>query len=124
MQFISGYQKYDGQLITYNRNSDNTKASSSFTGNGGIGISMNIVDSVKSTLENSITVRFISKANPFKIHGTYQHAQSNVTLSESKKYTFSSTGLGGVLSFDSSVKSKYDGMRGVTLDYNYPDELY
>lgn len=68
---ISGYQKYDGNTITYNSSSSNTKISSSFTGNGGIGISMNIVDSVSSSLENSMTVIFICGNTNFQVYGTY-----------------------------------------------------
>ncbi len=121
---ISGYQKWDGNYVNYDKNSDNTKISSSFTGKGGIGISMNIVDSVTSSLENSMTVVFISGADPFKISGTYQHAQSNVTLSESKNYTFSDKGYGNVLDFASSVKSKYDQMQGIELSYSFGEELF
>ena len=121
---ISGYQKWDGNVINYNSGSDNTKISSSFTGKGGIGISMNIVDDVSSTLENSMTVYFLCGASTFKIAGTYQHATSTVTLAQSQNYSFSSSGLGEVLDFASSVESKYDNMRGVKLTYNYADELY
>lgn len=121
---ISGYQKWDGNIINYNSGSDNTKISSSFTGRGGIGISMNIVDDVSSTLENSMTVYFLCGASTFTIAGTYQHATSTVTLAQSKNYSFSSSGLGEVLDFASSVESKYDNMRGVKLTYNYADELY
>lgn len=49
------------------------------------------------------------------IYGSYQHAKHSTTLNESKKYTLSSSGLGQVLNFDSSVKDKYDGMGGVNL---------
>lgn len=121
---ISGYQKWDGQYVNYDKSSANTKVSSSFTGNGGLGISMNIVDGVTSSLENSMTVYFLSGADPFNIYGTYQHAQSDVSLSESQNYSFSSSGLGNVLNFASSVKSKYDAMQGVYLSYHFADELY
>ncbi len=120
---ISGYQKWDGNIINYNVNNNNTKRSASFTGNGGVGISMNIVDDVKSTLENSLTVTFVSEADPFKIWGTYQHAQSDVTLAQSQNYSFGSSGLGNVLNFNSSIKSKYDGMQGVYLDYYFGEHL-
>lgn len=49
------------------------------------------------------------------IYGTYQHAVSSVTLNQSKDYTISSSGLGSVLDFSSSVKDKYDRMTGVDL---------
>ncbi len=106
---ISGYQKWDGNTISYNSNSQNTKKSNT----GGVGISMNIVDDVRSSLVNSLTVTFYNTANPFRAYGTYQHAVQNVTLAQSQDYSFSRNGLGGVLNFSSSVKSKYDAMQGV-----------
>lgn len=122
---ISGYQKWDGNYINYSANSDNTKISTVFDGNGGIGISMNIKDDVTTSLENSLSVTFASGSNPFKIYGTYQHAQSSVTLSESQNYSFSSAGLGKVLAFNSSsIESKYDRMSGVYLSYEVGEELY
>ena len=121
---ISGYQKWDGNYVYYDTHSANTKKSSSFTGKGGVGISMNIVDGVTSSLENSMTVQFISGSSPFKIFGTYQHATSNLTLADSQNYSFSSLGLGEVLNFASSVKSKYDNMKGVKLEYIYAEEIY
>ena len=49
------------------------------------------------------------------VYGSYQHAKSSSTLAESQKYTISSSGYGGVFTFDSSVKDKYDAMGGVDL---------
>lgn len=50
-----------------------------------------------------------------KVYGSYQHAQKNITLANSKKYTISAYGYGNVLDFDSSVKDSYDAMGGVDL---------
>ena len=50
------------------------------------------------------------------MYGTYQHARnSNAnTLAISKSYSFSSSGLGGVLYFSNSTyRNYYDGMTGV-----------
>lgn len=117
---ISGYQKWDGNIINYNSSSENTKIVSSglSQGQGGVGISMNIVDSVNSSLQNSITVTFISGANPFTAYGSYQHAQSNVTLAQSKDYSINSSGLGGVINFSSSVRGRYDAMQGVNRTWS------
>lgn len=49
------------------------------------------------------------------IYGSYQHASSTTTLAQSKKYTISYLGYGGVIKFDDSVKNKYDAMTGVDL---------
>lgn len=121
---ITGYQKADNTMINYDVDSENTKISSSFTGHGGIGISMNILDAVQNSLENSMTVYFLTGSNPFELYGTYQHAAQSTTLKESQDYTFDSTGYGGVLKFSNSVKNKYDQMQGVYVSYESFEELY
>lgn len=109
---ISGYQKADGEIINYSSNGTNIKKDK----NGGVGISMNIVDSVSSSLVNSLTVSFYTYDDPFLGYGTYQHATSDVTLSQSQNYTFSTSGYGNVLNFASSVRGYYDNMKGVELE--------
>lgn len=122
---ITGYQKADNTMINYDGDSENTKISSSFTnGRGGIGISMNILDAVQNSLENSMTVYFLTGANPFELYGTYQHAAQSTTLAESQDYTFDASGYGGVLKFSNSVKGKYDQMQGVHVSYESFEELY
>lgn len=121
---ITGYQKADNTTINYDGDSDNTKISSSFTGHGGIGISMNILDAVQSSLENSMTVYFLTGSNPFDLYGTYQHAAQSTTLAESQDYTFDASGYGGVLNFSNSVKNKYDQMQGVHVSYESMEEIY
>ncbi len=49
------------------------------------------------------------------VFASYQHATSNISLANSKKYTISSSGFGGVFSFNNSVKNYYDGMGGVKI---------
>lgn len=50
-----------------------------------------------------------------EINASYQHAKENVSLSDSKKYTISSSGYGGVFLFASDVKNKYSNNRGVSI---------
>ena len=76
---------------------------------------MNIVDSVSSSLSNSMSVTIINNSTTYTAYGTYQHATSDVTLSQSKNYSISSSGLGGVLAFANSVIGYYDGMQGVDI---------
>ena len=123
---ISGYMEYnDGQIVNYSSGSKNIKKSTGlFSGQGGVGISMNIPDTTYKNLKNSMMVKFLSGASPFKVYGTYQHAKSSVSLSESQNYSFSSQGLGGVLKFNKdSIKNKYDGMTGVRVVYHEGDEF-
>lgn len=54
--------------------------SSSFTNRGGIGISMNIFRTIQSSLENSMTVYFLTGSNLFDLYGTYQHVAQSTAL--------------------------------------------
>lgn len=81
---------------------------------------MNIVDDVSTSLSNSMAITLLTGALPFTVYGTYQHATSDLTLSQSQNYTFSSSGLGSVLKFANSVSSKYDGMKGVSATCALP----
>ncbi len=77
----------------------------------GIGISMNLVDS-GSDYGLALTIHSSNNAGTY--YGTYQHATRDVSLANSKSYTFSSSGLGGVLKFDSNtIAGYYDNMQGV-----------
>ncbi len=116
----------NGQMVTYSGKSDNVKISNILTGAyGGVGISMNIPDSANSSLSSSMTVKLLTGADNITVYGTYQHAKSSVSLSDSKSYSFDPSGLGGVVKFNSSsISNKYDGMSGVHLTYKYGDEVY
>ncbi len=51
-----------------------------------------------------------------RIYASYQHACSNkATLADAMNYTLSGSGFGGVILFDTSIESKFDGMGGVYL---------
>jgi hypothetical protein len=121
---FSAWQNYDGKTISYNRDSNHINQRSGFgQGNGGVGISINIPNNVTSSLSSTMIVRFSCGTDPFKIYGTYQHATSSISLSDSKSYNFSSSGLGNVVDFSSqSKRSKYDGMDGVFLSYRSGEE--
>ena len=106
---VSAYQQADGQTVTYSMGGSNFKST-----NQGCGISMNIVDSVSGSLSNSMSVTVINNSSIYTAYGTYQHAQSNVTLDQKKNYSINANGLGGVLDFASSVRGNYDGMQGVS----------
>ena len=49
-----------------------------------------------------------------KVHASYQHAKKTISLANSRKYSYSSSGYGGVFRFDSSVSGYYDAMGGVS----------
>lgn len=82
----------------------------------GIGLSQNLVNG-NYVYENTMEVQ-ISCTGQVYIYGTYQHAQSDLSLNDSKSYTISSAGLGGVLLFSTStISNKYDGMQGVNISF-------
>lgn len=49
------------------------------------------------------------------IKASYQHAKKNISYANSKKYSFSKSGIGGVFSFNTGIQSYYDCMNGVEL---------
>lgn len=50
------------------------------------------------------------------VYGSYQHATSSVTLSQSKNYSFHINGYGNVFLFNTAkAKDAYDGMGGVSM---------
>lgn len=114
-----GVQYYNNSFVSYSYGGDNSKTTSS-----GVGISMNIVDDTSSFLENDLyQYMAFTKLTTFNIFGTYQHATVATTLSESKSYSFSNSGLGKVLYYsNSSIRNKYDGMTGI--NYSFVPAIY
>lgn len=49
------------------------------------------------------------------IKASYQHAKKAISNANSKKYSFSKTGIGGVFNFETGIQSYYDCMAGVEL---------
>lgn len=116
---IYGYQNYDAgnqyMTLTYANGNANIK-----TASNGVGISMNLADDATGPHTLSlITYGTVPSLGTVNFYHTYQHAQSNVSLANSKDYTFSASGLGGVLLFNSSsIQNKYDAMTGLSFTYN------
>ena len=75
---------------------------------------MNLVDGA-SYFETDISANVISTSQNAVAYGTYQHAVTDVSLSQSQSYTISHNGLGDVVNFASSVYNLYDGMAGVSI---------
>lgn len=49
------------------------------------------------------------------VYGSYQHATRTISLANSRNYSISSNGLGGVFSFNDGYNSYYDAMGGVDI---------
>lgn len=112
---LDAYQDADSNtgITRYTLNGTNTKKTSK-----GVGVSMNIHDSVKSRLELFLQIES-EQYFGYDFFATYQHAKnSNATLAISQSYTFGPSGLGGVLVFgNSTYRSYYDDMQGIKYHY-------
>lgn len=102
-----GYQKYNGNTISYSYNGTNMK-----TASNGVSISQDIVDSVSSSLSNELWVHGSFTGSAHQITASYQHAVKNIDLATSKNFTFSTDGMGRVFKWNTSY-SNWDNMQGV-----------
>lgn len=103
----SGYQN-----ITYSYNGSNINKKSN-----GVGISQNLLDNSDAyDITNRLVLDGNTTSNTLGVYGSYQHANQEVTLAQSKNYNFGN-GLGGVFVFNSGIGSKYDAMQGVSYVY-------
>lgn len=126
-------RSYDITAITFSKSINNISASlsSSIASNEkvkkdsyGAGISAKLTSgsiSADSTIELTVSGSYSDMTvwQNVRICGTYQHAQSTVTLNNSTDYSFSkgSGGVGNVLNFNSTtIKDKYDQMQGVCFN--------
>lgn len=120
---IWGQLRYstDGSLYTV-QNYDTSSSGYKAPGGGGFGISMKLPSStaIKSIQSQVSATGTYTNMTTYGAYGSYQHATSNVSETSSKLYTISSTGMGKVFKFNSSVSSKYDNTQGVsTGGYNF-----
>lgn len=76
----------------------------------GFGVSVKLPTDTGISVEQKYAV---SKGGT--IYASYQHAQSNISLTNSKLYTISSSGYGGVFNFYGSASGVYDQMGGVNI---------
>lgn len=108
---IYGCQESDADTTFYYTNSNNLKKTSK-----GLGLSMNLHNNASSSLGMELYI-YSPNALGNNVYGTYQHARhSNATLAISKSYSFSSSGLGGVVYFSNSTyRSYYDEMQEVSV---------
>ncbi len=93
---------------------DNNKTSSNnyVIKSNGFGVSIKL----PSSGSNIKIIQSYSLSGNGTIYASYQHAKSNITLTNSQKYSISNSGLGNVFLFDSSISSIYDGMKGVSIE--------
>lgn len=121
--YRSAYQEYDGNIINYSETGDKwNEVKDNIIFGKGMGISQNLVDAATTSLENSMTyrVKAVQATLPFNVRGAYAHAIVDTPLSQSKKYTLGSGGIGNLIIFNSSVASHYESSSadGIQMAYN------
>ncbi len=116
---VYGYQLYttsSGQNLknTYNSSSLGVKLSGAGSDGvaGGVEISMQLPSGNLSVLQQQLFVEGSDSSN-LLVRGAYEHATSTISLADSKNYSFSRSGQGGVFAFNGSIGNKYDNMIGV-----------
>ncbi len=82
------------------------------TSSNGFGISFKIPDTGTNLVISQV---FKVKSGGY-VRASYQHAMSSISLSNSKNYTISSTGYGGVFKFSGVAADIYDRMSGVEIN--------
>lgn len=107
-----GEQLASNGTVEYGYKGGNSK----YTSNG-VGISMNILDNCSWNQSQKTVQGYFTGETDFYYYTTYQHATQTTNLTESKSYSFSSSGLGGVLYYsNSTIRNKYDKMQGIYLN--------
>ena len=109
---LYGQQQTNGNsgVIEYYPGNGNFK-----TGTNAVGLSQNLVDSATKIQSKMVLVGTCTTGGT--VNASYQHAQANITLATSKKYNFSTSGMGGVFGFYDGVGSYYDNTAGIELNY-------
>lgn len=98
--------------ITYAEGASETSYSSEIVQfNNGFGVSVKL----PSSGSKMKVCQYFRVTKGGTVYGSYQHATSSISLANSKKYSISRSGYGGVFLFNDSVKSYYDAMGGVSI---------
>ena len=72
--------------------------------------------SVALTLGNSLVIsQTYTVSTGGHVYASYQHAKSVISLANSKNYTISRSGYGGVFNFSGTAANVYDQMQGVDI---------
>lgn len=120
IEMITGYLKHNGSIVqNYSRGNSNIRILST-----GVGLSMPL-PSGGTSMSHGLTVILVSGDNPYRAYGGFQHAQSSVTLADSKVYNLQVTGTPpndrtNIIKFtNTTTAGKYDNMQSVncTVDW-------
>lgn len=99
------------ETIDYNSSSENFQ-----TFRNGISLSQNLVDDA-TAYDQTLTV-LATCSGKVDLFGTYQHAQADISLYDSKLFTLGPSGMGGVIVFGKqSTANIYDNTPGLSTTF-------
>lgn len=107
---ISGYLNHNGSIVqSYTGNDSNVR---NINGSG-VGLSMPL-PSGGTSMSHGLTIIVNTSMDPFDAYGSFQHAQSAVTLAQSKEYNLTVNQRTNIIRFtNSTTAAKYDNMMAV-----------
>lgn len=107
------HQIWNGNIIKYSSTSDKFyyKTTGSADGKSGVGVTMNLKNDATSLTCYLQVCYSASALYAYSIYGAYEHATSAVS---DTSYTFSPTGMGGVIQFNKNA-SVYDNTTGLSV---------
>ena len=111
---FSNTSLYDnGYAAVWKIDGTNYRCTEYVTASNGIGCSYKLNSSASEEIYTYMTFDVYTGG---LVYGSYQHAGSTVTLSQSKNYRFDINGYGNVFIFNTTrAKNAYDGMGGVSI---------
>lgn len=113
-QWYNTASNTEEQFVDYGWNCNNMKVSTS--GQKGVSISQNIVDSAYSMLQNDLYL-YGTYGSYFRMAASYQHAVTDIDLDTSKNFVFDAWGMGKVFNWNTSW-NKWDNMQGACFNWS------
>lgn len=109
--FLSGTSLQNTPITTISSGITNITSKDINKFNNGFGVSVKLPQYGNKLVIN--TIFKVKKGGT--VYGSYQHAMKNISLANSKNYTLSRNGYGGVFDFKGSAITTYDKMQGVSI---------
>ncbi len=93
---------------------DSSKVSPAYSTKSADGVSSTFKLPSKASNLNFTQEFIVAKSGSINV--SYQHARKSISLANSKKFSLSKNGYGGVFKFQESIRPYYDAMGGLTIN--------
>lgn len=109
--YLDGVELYNTPTTTVANSTGSSRSDELVEKNNGFGVSIKLL----SSGDEMQVSQYFRVTTGGTVYASYQHAKKSITLANSKKYTISRSGYGGVFLFHSGITSYYDAMGGVDI---------